>query len=155
MAVCIAKDPQASVPSLGVAAFVSVAAGDLSQAAEYAEEILALEPRFYDFGLTLYHLAWVMTSLQRGDELAEALSRTLRATPWRAGSLSIAAGRLARAADIYGEAGSFAQEAYTHLRAAEAEDAGAQLDKAIAFFRRAGATAYLARAERLVSAAAS
>jgi class 3 adenylate cyclase/tetratricopeptide (TPR) repeat protein len=151
----IAKDPQASVPSLGVAAFVSVAAGDLSKAAEYAEEILALEPRFYDFGPTLYHLAWVMTSLQRGDELAEALSRTLRASPWRAGSLSIAAGQLARAADIYGEAGSFAQEAYTHLRAAEAEDAGAQLDKAIAFFRRAGATAYLARAERLVSAAAS
>ena len=144
-----------AAPTLGAAAFAAVAAGDLSQAAEYAEEMLALEPKFYDYGPTLYHHAWVMTALERSDELAVALSRTRRASPWRAASLSIAASQLSRAAGIYGEAGSYAQEAYTHLRAAEAEDAGAQLDKAIAFFRRAGGTAYVARAERLVSAAAS
>jgi class 3 adenylate cyclase/tetratricopeptide (TPR) repeat protein len=150
-----AKDPQAIVPSLAVAAFASVGAGDLSKAAEYAEEILAGDSGFFDFGPTLYYLAWVLTALERADELAKALTRVPRASPWREASLAIGSGELSRAAEIYSGAGSHAQEAYTHLRAAEAEDAGAQLDKAIAFFRQAGATAYLARAERLVSAAAS
>jgi hypothetical protein len=71
-----------------------------------------------------------------------------------AAARAIVEDELARAAELYGEAGAVPFEAYTRLRAAEAGDPDAQLGKAITFYRRVGAKAYLAEAERLLKATA-
>ena len=149
-----AKDPQALVPSLALAAHVAVAAGQVREAAAHVDELLAFDPELHDLGPALFYLGWVCTALQRTDELLEALDRVKRPSPWREASRAIASGDYVRAAETYGGAGNYPAEAYTHLRAAEAGQPGAQLDKAIDFFRKAGATTHLERAEQLLKATA-
>ena len=66
-----------------------------------------------------------------------------------------------RVADIYAAIGSLPDEAYLHLRAAEqqlstgrAAEARAQLQQALAFYRRVTATGYLRQTDELVAASA-
>jgi tetratricopeptide (TPR) repeat protein len=149
-----AQDPQALLPSLAHSAFVSLAAGRAADAESLVDELLALDPARYETGPVLFHLSWVLRALGRTDEFAMALSRATLETRWVGAARAIADGELARAAEIYAEAGALPFEAYTRLRAAEAGEPDAQLDKAISFYRRAGAKAYLAEAEQLLKATA-
>ena len=65
------------------------------------------------------------------------------------------------AAEIYGEMGTGPEEAYARLRAAEnlvregrRAEADAELERALAFWRTAGATAYVREGEALLAASA-
>jgi tetratricopeptide (TPR) repeat protein len=82
-------------------------------------------------------------------------------TRWFQAAAAMAAGRFAEAADRFAEIGSLPDEAFARLRAAERllavgarTEGGAQLQRALAFFRQVGAGGYLSRAEALVAASA-
>jgi class 3 adenylate cyclase/tetratricopeptide (TPR) repeat protein len=149
-----AKDPQALVPSIAFAAFVSLAAGGTADAARYAEEVLSFDSALLDVGPTLHYVAWVLADLGRGEELSEALSRTARSGPWRDAARAIATGEFARAAAIYHDIEAVPWEGHAHLRAAQAGDPDADLERAIDVFRQTTATAYRAEAEQLLKATA-
>ena len=77
-----------------------------------------------------------------------------RRPPWPPGDFD-------QAADLYAEIGSLPDEAFARLRAAERllaagrrADADAQLQRALAFYRKVGATAHLRKAEALLTATA-
>jgi hypothetical protein len=62
---------------------------------------------------------------------------------------------------VYGRIGALPDEAYARLRAARAlvehgrrAEADLQLERSLAFFRRAGATAYVREGEALLAASA-
>ena len=72
----------------------------------------------------------------------------------RNAALAYSNGDRASAAEIHRERGNRTDEAYARLRAAEEGAVSAQLDRALAFYREVGATAYLRRAEALLPASA-
>jgi hypothetical protein len=148
------KDPQALVSGLALAAFVAASAGQLADAEAHGDRVLSFDASLYDVGPTLFYLPWVYRALGRTGELAEAVARIPYPTPWVVACQAIIADDFARAAEIYGSAGSLPWEAYTHLRAAQAGDPAADLQKAIAAFKKMGAAAYLAEAEQLLKATA-
>ena len=148
------KDPQALVPALAGAAFACLEASELADAGLLATEALENEGLQNDTGPVGFFLFWVLDALDRDRELEEPLRRVKRRSRWHAATTALLAGELVDAADIYAEAGAAPSEVYTRLRAAEAGLPNAQLEQAIAFYRRARATAYLARAEALVEATA-
>jgi hypothetical protein len=78
--------------------------------------------------------------------------------PWLKAALSYTEGDFVRAADIYAGIGAKAQEAYARLRAAESfvhegrrAEADAELERALAFWRRVGAAAYIREGEALLA----
>jgi tetratricopeptide (TPR) repeat protein len=147
------KDPQALVSGLALAAFVAASAGQLADAEAHGDRVLSFDASLYDVGPTLFYLPWVYRALGRTGELAEAVARIPHPTPWVVACQAIIAGDFARAAKIYGGS-SLPWEAYMHLRAAQAGDPAADLQKAIAAFKKMGAAAYLAEAEELLKATA-
>jgi hypothetical protein len=100
-----------------------------------------------------------MRDLGRGDEFIERAFTPQppgRApSPWRAAACAVAAGELERAAELYDEIGAVPDAAYARLAAAEARGIGGpELERAITFFRRVAATAYLERGEALLAKSA-
>ncbi len=94
--------------------------------------------------------ALAFAELGRGAEIQAIAETVPTPTPWLDGGLALAREDPAAAAEIFAEMGALPYEAEARLLAARAGvDAG--LDGAIAFFRRVGATAYLAEAETLVA----
>jgi hypothetical protein len=82
-------------------------------------------------------------------------------TRWLDAARAYGSGAFEEAADIYVEIGSVPDEAYARLRAAEAlieagrrVEADAQLQRALAFYRSVGATAYITEGESLFAASA-
>ena len=149
-------DPQSIVPALSFGAFALLAAGRASEAGALADELLSrdalLQP--VPHHAPWFDLAWVLIDLGRVSDLAAALARAEPRTRWVDPAEALASGDYAAAARFYAGVRSLPAEAYTRLRAARAGQAGAELEKAIAFFRQAGATAYLAQAEELAAASA-
>ena len=152
-----AQDPQALIPSLSFAAVAFLAAGRLTEAGELVDELLAhrairtpvphhLSPWF--------DLSWTLIDLGRTDDLLAALGRVDVRTRWVEAGEATARGDYVGAASLYAKAGNLLGEAYTRLRAAQAGFPDAGLDGAIAYFRKVGATAYLAQAEQLAAASA-
>ena len=91
---------------------------------------------------------------------ADAIVGRLPAGPWRDACAAAAAGEFVRAADILDSTGEQPLQAELRLRAARelvAEgrlvEAAEQLERARAFWRRVGATAYLREADSVVAAA--
>jgi hypothetical protein len=147
-----ALDPQALVPGLSFAAFALLAAGDLQAADELASELLALPALLRPVphhSAPWLDLSWVLLDLARADELLAAAQSATPRTRWVESAEALARGDDVGAARLLAEAGSPPAEAYTRLRAAQAGLPGADVERAIAFFRKAGATAYLAEAEAL------
>ena len=94
-------------------------------------------------------------ALGRTAELGTQLDRVAYGNPWVEVCKHIVAGRLGEAGDALHTREAHAYAAMTWLL--EAELAGSEtrcLPDAIAFFERAGATAYLERAARLLEASA-
>ncbi len=94
-------------------------------------------------------------ALGRTAELGALLDRVAYGNPWVEACKHIVAGRLDEAGDALHAREAHAYAALTRLL--EAELLGSEtrcLPDAIAFFERAGATAYLARAARLLEASA-
>jgi hypothetical protein len=158
-----AGDPQVVQPAIAFAARVALEVGDHDQADGYTSELLALleeqgELRgtewAADFGI-------VLVALGRGGELGELVATQASPGPWLRAAAALAVGDCARAGELYDEMGALADAAFAGLRAAEQLRAGgrraegdAHLQRALAFYRKAGATTFLRRAEALLAASA-
>jgi class 3 adenylate cyclase/predicted ATPase len=152
------KDPQQIGPALGGRARFLLSEGRVDEATAHVDEVLALrdeqgEAAYFTW---LIDLGWLLHDLGRGDELPPARKGGV----WLAAAQELVMEEFAVAADLLGESGFRTEEAYARLRAAEqlarngrAAEAAAQRDRALAFYRSVGATAYVRRAEALLAAA--
>jgi tetratricopeptide (TPR) repeat protein len=159
-----AKDPETFFPALSFAAVAALAAGRRQDAERLAGELLALKPVDHPIPhhvSPLFDLAWVLTALERSEELAESARQAPIRTRQTQAAGALASGDYARAAEMYAEIGARPNEAYARLRAAgQLVDAGrrteadAQLQSALAFWRSVGATRYIREGEALMAASA-
>ena len=103
----------------------------------------------------------VLKALGRAQQLEEIARNATISTRWLEAGLAYASDAFSEAADTLGEMGSRPDEAFVRLRAAEAlveagrrAEANVQLERALAFYRSVGATAYVREAEALFAASA-
>jgi class 3 adenylate cyclase len=152
-------EPQALLPALGVGAFVRADTEDDEEAARLLLELdlaaAASPAQFWFPEVFAYERVGRLEEVARRAAGAASRSRLAEAAQL------YAAGRRSDAADVLAGAGSLADEAYARLCAAEVlaaegrrPEAAAQLDLALAFYRRVGATRFLRRGERLLAASA-
>ena len=152
-------DPHVLWGALAVRAWTLSEAGKADEAVPLLDELIAdsrapPSGRFFR-GHPL--VLWVAHTLGRADELLAWLKgRGARQTRWLEAVEAIAAGDLARAADIYGSLGHRSLEAFIRMRAARAladerrrADAEQQLERALAFWRSADVGRYLAEGDAL------
>ena len=104
--------------------------------------------------------AIVLPLVGREGQYLEGAKQTGEPSPWRRAAVAYVSGDPLAAAEIYGEMGARPNEAYARLRAAEnlvregrRAEADAELERALAFWRTAGATAYIGEGEALMAAA--
>jgi class 3 adenylate cyclase/tetratricopeptide (TPR) repeat protein len=154
-----AGDPQAIGPPLSYRARVLFDEGRLAEAVPLVDEVLALRD---EHGAALYYtwlisLSWLLVDLGREVEMPSAD----RGGVWLEVAEAIVCGNLVAAAEELERIGLRPFEAYTRLRIAEQlasdgrqAEAQPHLDRALAFYRSVGATAYVRRAERLLPASA-
>ena len=153
----VARDPQAVIPALSQAVVTHLAAGHVAESSQLADELLAdgaLKKPVSNYASPWSDFAWALIDLGRVEDLAAAVDRASPRTRWIEAADAIARGDCVGAAEVFAAVGNSPAEAYARLRAARAGQAGAYLDAAIAFFRKAGANAHLAEAEMLLSASA-
>jgi class 3 adenylate cyclase/tetratricopeptide (TPR) repeat protein len=153
-------DPQVAFPALAARAHVLYEAGETEKAAAAVDELLARwrERPSSAAGPWISEVAHVLEGLGRTAELAEASASVRLRTKWLEAAESLASGDVVRAADLYKKIGAQTAAARTRLRAAEQlisagrrEEAEAQLELALAFFRTAGAERYIREAEALLA----
>jgi class 3 adenylate cyclase/tetratricopeptide (TPR) repeat protein len=154
---------QFAFPALAARARVLVAAGRGAEAETLAGQLLTLWSE-HDWTLPgdgLPELAAALDSLDRGEALLEAAERALTRTPWLEAATALASGRFQEAARLYARIGSLPDEADARLRAAGAllakrrrGEAETELDRALDFYRRVGAEAYVREAEALLAPSA-
>ena len=153
-----AQDPQTMAPTLGIAAFVLVAAGRVDEARTLGQELLRVPRVAGEWRLVT--LAPVADRLGLEGHLEQLLAQIRPGTAWTRAGLALVRGDYERAAETFHEIGDLEHEADARLRAGEkliAEGRGAeadeQLEQALAFFRSVGATRYIRQAEALLAAA--
>jgi hypothetical protein len=160
----MATDPQMLNPALAFRARVALVTGDRDQAGTYASELLAMlveQAELHGVADWPIDLAVVLMALGGGSDLRELAARKKVLTRWLEAAAAFAGGDFERAADRYAEIGSLPDEAFARLRAAEQllstgqrAEGNMQLQRAVAFYRKARATAYLRQAEALLAASA-
>jgi hypothetical protein len=160
----MAIDPQTLHPALAFRARVALVTGDPDQAGAYAKELLAmLVEQAEPHGVAEWSadLAAALVGLGRDSDLRELAAMKEGPTPWLEAAAAFAGSDFERAADRYAEIGSLPDEAFARLRAAEQllatgqrAEGNMQLQRAVAFYRKARATAYLRQAEALLAASA-
>jgi hypothetical protein len=160
----IAKDPQVMWPALVFAARVHLAS-DARQAGALATEVLS-DWKGHRFSTTatadwLAELVEVLRMLGREQDFLESGADRGPQTPWLKAAFAYADGDYVAAAEIYANAGAGPLQAGARLRAADAfvregrrPEADAQLESALAFWRLAGATAYVREGEDLLAESA-
>jgi class 3 adenylate cyclase len=141
-------DPQVVHPALAVAARLALEVGDRERATELlAESVRTLADSPGNHTPETIEAAMVAEALGLGTQLLGLLAGTRKLTPWAEASAAIVEGRFEDAGDLLE-----AHEDHAHaalVRLVEAERASRKtpgLSKAIAFYERVAATAYLARA---------
>jgi hypothetical protein len=104
--------------------------------------------------------AFVLPLIGGEERFLEGLSDEGAPSPWRKAALAYVSGDPQTAADIYGAMGVGPEEAFARLRAAELlvregrrAEADAELERSLAFWRLAGATAYVRESEALLAEA--
>jgi tetratricopeptide (TPR) repeat protein len=157
-----AKDPQTFYPALSFAAVASLETDRTDDSRRLADELLELKPT--DHGIPnhispLFDLAWVLTQLDRGEDLVEAITRGSVQTRHTHAAHAFARENYGKAADMYAEIGARPNEAYTRLRAAaqlveigRRQEADGHLHKALAFWRSVDATRHIREGESLLDA---
>jgi class 3 adenylate cyclase/tetratricopeptide (TPR) repeat protein len=143
-----AGDPQNLYPALAFRARVHAATGQEREAAACADELLSLlrdQPSFPSFWAI--DLAIVLATLGREAELPAASTRA-PTTRWLDAAGAYVSGEPGRAADLLAEVGAGPEEAYARLQTGSERDQ----ERALAFFRRVGATAYCRAAEAALAA---
>lgn len=98
-------------------------------------------------------LLLTLVELGKAEDARLALSAA-NPSVWNRPAALVLDGRFTEAAEIYEGFGNAYEGALVRLYGAQAGQPEADLEKAITFFRRAGATAYLAEAEALVATSA-
>jgi DNA-binding SARP family transcriptional activator len=157
------KDSQLVAPALAVRGVVLLTKHRREEASSLASELLKLQATLPAalFGWLPtpgpIEFAWLIYDLGRGPELVSAL-QAAPATPWVALMKAIAKGDFVNAVDLVTRLGTPYVEEYTRLRSAEGlaragahEQARECVEPALAFFRKVGATRYLAHAEQLLA----
>jgi class 3 adenylate cyclase/tetratricopeptide (TPR) repeat protein len=152
-----AGDPQNLYPALALQARTYLATGRPNDAAACVHELLDLlreRPSFPSFWVM--DVAVVLAELGRGGELTEASARAPE-TRWLEAANAYVTGEPERAADLCAAIGALPEEAYARVEAAGAaladgrrSDAEDQLNRALVFYRRVGATSFCRRAEELL-----
>jgi DNA-binding SARP family transcriptional activator/tetratricopeptide (TPR) repeat protein len=158
------KDPQLLAPTLALRAIVELAQGRREEASRRALEVLAQGSVLVSALLELHptvtpiELAWLIRDLGREAELLAALE-SAPSTPWHEAARAIADGDVVHSVELVARIGAPSVDAYARLRAAEeltrlGRLAGVHdiLEPALVFFRKVGATRYLAQAEQLLAA---
>jgi DNA-binding SARP family transcriptional activator len=152
------KDPQLLAPVLASRSVALVAQERLKEASELATEVLGLQAVVAELlklipAVTPVEFAWLLRDLNRQAELIPALA-SVPGTPWVEAAKAVVHGRFATAVEFVARLGLPAVEAHTRLRAAEelvragsSKQAHEILVPALKFFRKVGATRYIARAE--------
>jgi tetratricopeptide (TPR) repeat protein len=158
-----AQDPQVLLPGIAYYSELLLEAGRSSEAAPLLDEMFEwLRSNGTGTGAEwLVSLAFASAAAGRRGEAEQALEAAVNATPWVRGARAFLAGAFVEAAEIFGEIQALPKEAFSQLRAAEAlaeagrrAEADVQLNKALAFYRSVGATAYIKKAEALFAASA-
>jgi hypothetical protein len=149
-------DPQALQPALGQCAWVAWEAGDDARARAVVDELTrTLSADITVIGPDTLGGFLTAEALGLGPELGAALANVMGSNPWLQASAHVVEGRLEEAGDLLYAHEAYAQAALVRLLAAERTGRETpSLRDAIAFYERAGATAYLARAVRLLQASA-
>ena len=145
------EDAQHLGPALAVRAFALFMARRDAEANAVADELL--DGPLLAESAVLADLALLLVEHGRATDYAAALERLPAVGAWFAASSAVAAGELARAAEIYEATGTPFLASWASLLAAERGDA-AGLDSARTYFAAQGATPFLRRCEALLPATA-
>ena len=153
------KDPQSVGPALAGLARVLLEHGRPAEAMPLVDELLTLTD---DEGAPLYYswlidLGWLLHDLGRADPPPASG----RAPAWTEACRLIARGELAAAAEVLAGTDLRSEAAFANLRVAESladqgrhAEAQPHLERALAFYRAAGASGYVRRGEALLPASA-
>ena len=144
--------------NLSACAHIFSLAGECDRASPLARELLQAVSRGGEMGFAVINLPMFASAarlLDLADELIDAFADYPQ-TPWTAAAGAYAHGDFITAAEILHQIGSRPEEAEARLRAAEQlvslgrrEEADAQLQPALEFYRSVGATRYLRDCEAL------
>jgi tetratricopeptide (TPR) repeat protein len=158
-----AKDPQVLWPTLAFSARIA-APSDPDRARRLVDELLSqwkdqAWPRWSESDW-MADAAFVVPLIGGEEPFLEGLADVGAPSPWRKAALAYVSGDPRTAADIYGGMGVGPEEAFSRLRAAELlvregrrAEADTELERALAFWRTAGATAYVREGEALLAQA--
>jgi class 3 adenylate cyclase/predicted ATPase len=149
-------DRELLLPALALSARTHGLAGRSEEAAVVADRALSRRESLSLLGLEAGVLAQAMLDLGRGPEMAHAFDGAVR-TPWLAAAQALCEGQAEAAVARYAAIGAQPDAAEAALRAADAlhasgrpADARPHLETALRFFREAGATDGIRRAEALL-----
>jgi class 3 adenylate cyclase/tetratricopeptide (TPR) repeat protein len=160
----IVKDPQALFPAMAEAAHVQHNSGNIQRAAELVDEFLAAAVARAGLGFgggiaAMHVLAWTACALGREEKMLAMLP--VSQVGWVRAGAAFASGDSRLAADVCAEMGAVTEEAYDRVWLAEVlvhqgrrSEAEVELQRALAFYRRVGATRYLRQAEELLARSA-
>jgi class 3 adenylate cyclase/tetratricopeptide (TPR) repeat protein len=152
----VVKDSQSLAPPLCGRARLLLDQGRGDEATAHVDEILTFvdEEGRATYYTWLIDLGWLLHDLGRAEEFPPALHEGI----WADVGSAVATGHFAAAADLLGASDFRTDEAYARLRLAERladegrlAEAAAQRDRALAFYREVGATAYVRRGEALLA----
>jgi class 3 adenylate cyclase/tetratricopeptide (TPR) repeat protein len=150
--------PEAVFPALAFRGRALAAVGRSEEAATLARELLELWSGHASAAASFWtaDLAYVLWLLGRPNELLVAREWVRARTRWLDAAEAFSRGELMRAADLYADIGTGPDEAFARLQAAASaaredrlSESRAQLDRALVFFRKVGAEAYIREAEAL------
>jgi len=154
------KDLQALLPGLVQSARVLALLGKIEEAQALAREAIELAGEHVENAAILWMFNPVARQLGVRQQVRDVLERAAE-SPWKEVALAGADGDFSRAADLFAAFGTSTFEAEARLCAAEElieagqRTAGeAELQRALAFYRKVGATRYIHQGEALLAASA-
>jgi class 3 adenylate cyclase/tetratricopeptide (TPR) repeat protein len=148
-----AGDPQVVTTVLLEAARVYLETGDPAHATALYDEALELQRDLPDLGFTVYPLhtlAWLAWSFERETDVEPLLPKKRAQSRWLPIGEAVLAGDFHRAAELMGDAGALAFEAFYRLQSGTEDDVRRALD----FYRSVGAARYVREAEAKLPASA-
>ena len=158
-----AQDPQVLFPALALHGHILLTSGRRSEAVPCFDELLSrLRSARSGFGsYWIVPFSAALSELGRADEVVPLFDIATMETPWLDAARAYTAGAFEEAAEILARMGAVPEEALARLHVAEAlvqagrrAEADAHLQRALAFYRSVGATAYMRQAESLFAASA-
>jgi class 3 adenylate cyclase/tetratricopeptide (TPR) repeat protein len=154
------SDPQILFPAQAARSAVLWEMGFTDEAAALAGDLLR-RWRASPFTFASIWLAYalpVIEALGLGPQLIELAHRAAVRTRWLEAALALVEGDAQGAAQIFARMGSFPDEAFARLRAAESlaaagrrDEATDEMERALDFYRRVGAARYVRAAEELLA----